>query len=126
MAYMNQEKKAALAPLIKDICKRHGVKATLSVRNHSTLILTIKSGSIDFFADRVPGPYNHTDVGYLQVNEYRYKQDFVGPSLAFFQELLPAMNIGNHDQSDAMTDYFDVGWYTEVQVGRWDKHYALA
>ena len=31
------------------------------------------------------------------------------------------MNVGNHDNSDPMTDYFDVGWYISVNLGRWDK-----
>jgi hypothetical protein len=26
MAYMNQDKKKAIAPKVKEICKRHGVK----------------------------------------------------------------------------------------------------
>jgi hypothetical protein len=35
------------------------------------------------------------------------------------------MNAGNWDKSDIQTDYFDVGWYIDVNVGRWDKPYAL-
>jgi len=31
------------------------------------------------------------------------------------------MNNGNHDNSDAMTDYFDVGWYTFLELGHWEK-----
>ena len=41
MAYMNQEKKKELAPLIKSICKKHGIKATLGVRHYSELVLNI-------------------------------------------------------------------------------------
>ena len=48
MAYMSQDKKKELAPLIKKVCKKYGVKATLSVRHHSTLVLNIKSGGVDF------------------------------------------------------------------------------
>ena len=47
MAYMNQEKKKRLAPKIKEILKRHGVKGTLSVSNYSTLNLNITEGPID-------------------------------------------------------------------------------
>ena len=53
MAYVSQELKAKLAPTIKAICKKYGVKATLSVRNHSSLVLTVKQGSIDFGGDRI-------------------------------------------------------------------------
>jgi hypothetical protein len=48
MAYVFQEKKANLAPTIKAILKKYNVKGTLSVRNHSSLVLNIKSGKMDF------------------------------------------------------------------------------
>jgi hypothetical protein len=113
MAYMNQEKKKELSPLIKSICKKHGIKATLGVHNYSELVLNIKSGSIDFGADRI--------------NEYWYKDHFADnpKALAFLSEVIPAMNIGNFDKSDVQTDYFHVGWYMSVNLGKWDKPYIL-
>ena len=48
MAYVSQELKAKLAPAIKSICKKYGVKASIAVSNHSTLVLNIKQGRIDF------------------------------------------------------------------------------
>ena len=113
MAYMNQEKKKELSPLIKSICKKHGIKATLGVRHYSELVLNIKSGSIDFGTDRI--------------NEYWYKDHFADnpKALAFLSEVIPAMNIGNFDKSDVQTDYFHVGWYMSVNLGKWDKPYEL-
>jgi hypothetical protein len=32
---------------------------------------------------------------------------------------------GNYNNSDIMTDYFDVGWYIEINVGKWNKEYNL-
>jgi len=58
MAYMSQEKKAKLAPAIKTILKKHGVKGSIAVRNHSTLVVNISKGSIDFGGDRIQvNPY---------------------------------------------------------------------
>tara|TARA_Y100001972_G_C7407220_1_gene211301 strand:- start:117 stop:461 length:345 start_codon:yes stop_codon:yes gene_type:complete len=113
MAYMNQEKKKKLAPKIKEILKKFNMKGTLSVDNYSTLNLNLKSGSIDFGTD--------------QINEYWYKDHFEDnpEALAFLSEVIPAMNVGNHDNSDIMTDYFDVGWYISVNLGKWDKPYIL-
>jgi len=113
MAYMNQEKKKKLAPKIKEILKKYNMKGTLSVDNYSTLNLNLKSGSIDFGTD--------------QINEYWYKDHFEDnpEALAFLSEVIPAMNVGNHDNSDIMTDYFDVGWYISVNLGKWDKPYIL-
>lgn len=113
MAYMNQEKKAKLAPAIKAICKKHGIKASLAVNNYSTLVLNVKSGKIDFGGTR------------QQVNPYWYHEHFDGAALAFLSEVIPAMNQGNHDRSDIQTDYFDVGWYIDVNIGRWDRPYVV-
>jgi hypothetical protein len=35
------------------------------------------------------------------------------------------MNVGNHDRSDIQSDYFDVGWYVDVNVGAWNQPYEL-
>ena len=134
MAYMSQERKAQLAPAIKAICKKYGVKASIAVRNHMTLVVNIKSGNIDFIGNynKVAGQkYAHTAAGfraadrYLDVNPHWYHEHFDSRALSFLSELIPAMNAGNHDRSDIQTDYFDVGWYIDVNVGRWDKPYAL-
>ena len=113
MAYMNQDKKKKLAPKIKDILKKYNMKGTLSVDNYSTLNLNLKSGSVDFGTD--------------QINEYWYKDHFKDNphALSFLSEVIPAMNVGNHDNSDLMTDYFDVGWYISVNIGKWDKPYIV-
>lgn len=126
MAYMSQEKKAALAPAIKAICKRHGVKASLAVHNYSTLVLNIKSGKIDFLGSFARDfDQANPQRTYLQVNPYWYHEHFDGAALAFLKEVIPAMNVGNHDRSDIQSDYFDVGWYIDVNVGRWNKPYEL-
>lgn len=127
MAYMNQEKKAKLAPQIKEICKKYGIKATLSINHHMTLNLNITSGKIDFLSSGKRcgsiGSAN-TEVDFT-VNPYWYHQHFDNEALAFLTEVHQAMNVGNHDNSDPMTDYFDVGWYAHVNLGRWNKPYQL-
>jgi hypothetical protein len=130
MAYVSQELKAKLAPKIKAICKKHGVKASLAVRHHSTLVLNIKSGSIDFVGNfaRVTGKdANDWSVkkANIDVNVYHYTRHFDGKALKFLSEVIPAMNNGNHDNSDIQTDYFDVGWYVDVNIGKWDKPYTV-
>lgn len=135
MAYMSQEKKAKIAPVVKAICAKYGIKGSLKVRNHSTLCLTIKQGPIDFIgnSNRVCGN-NHYQVsrgfrpntqGYSDVNPYWFRDHYDGKALDFLSEVLTAMNAGNHDRSDIQSDYFDVGWYVDVNIGRWDQPYAL-
>jgi hypothetical protein len=134
MAYMSQENKAKIAPKIKAILAKYKVKGSLAVRNHSTLCLNIKSGSIDFignFNKTISADHYLTARGFtpaeksLSVNPYHYDNHFSGKALAFMQEVFAAMNEGNHDHSDIQSDYFNVGWYVDVNVGQWDKHYIL-
>lgn len=117
MAYMSQAKKAELAPAIKAICKKYGIKASLAVRHHSGLVLNIKEGPIDFIGN--------SDNGHEQVNPYHYEKHYDSVALAFLEEVIPAMMIGNHNNSDIMSDYFDVGWYIYVNIGQWDKPYKV-
>jgi hypothetical protein len=51
MAYMNQEKKAKIAATLKPILKKYGIKGSLSVRNHTSIVLTITAGKVDFYKD---------------------------------------------------------------------------
>ena len=134
MAYMNQEKKAAISPAINAILKKYNIKGSLSVRHHSTLVLTLKSGSIDFVANHNKmieeraqrrGEQAHLAKDYIQVNTYWLKENFSGKALKFMEEAYKAMMAGNHNNSDIMTDYFDVGWYADINVGKWNKGYEV-
>lgn len=134
MAYVSQDLKAKLAPAIKSICKKYGVKATLAVRNHMTLVLNIKSGKLDFiknFNETCATQPKYNERGFtpakdaISVNPYWFGEHFSGKSKAFLTEVIGAMKTGNWDRSDIQTDYFDVGWYVDVNIGNWKKPYAL-
>lgn len=134
MAYMNQDRKAQIAPGVKSILKRYGVKGTLAVRNNSTLVLNIKSGSLDFIGDynetvgNRPGGFRLTGAAaeYLDINRYWYSESFSDKKIKkFLDEVYSAMNTGNWDNSRSEIDYFDVGWYVDVKVGKWNKPYVL-
>ena len=140
MAYMSQENKAKIAPVVKAILKKYGVKGSLAVRNHSSLVLNIKSGPIDFVenfivtdSDKSYARHMEADqISYLRekrsidVNPYWYHEHFSGKAKKFLTEVFKAMNSGNHDRSDAQVDYFDVGWYVDVNIGKWNQPYELA
>jgi hypothetical protein len=134
MAYMNQERKAKLAPAVKAILKRYNVKGTLAT-DRNTLTLNIKSGTLDFignFNSTIQNDRNMYGRGftpadsYIQVNPYHYRSHFSDKVIRkFFDEITEAMNVGNHDNSDSQTDYFDVGWYVHINVGKWNKPYIF-
>ena len=135
MAYMSQENKKAIAPQIKAILKKYGMKGSISVRHHSTLVVTLKEGKLDIIKNHIKknshkweNDYNPT---YMDVNLYWLDDGFDGEVRDFLKELKAAMNgegsggEQNFDKSDIMTDYFHVGWYNNIHVGRWDKPYVL-
>jgi|TARA_B110000495_G_C22966152_1_gene566608 hypothetical protein len=113
MAYMSQENKKTLAPAIKSVLKEYNMKGSIGVDNHSTLVVNLKEGHIDF------GSKNDS------VNTYWIDSHYTGIAQQFLNELKTAMMTGNHNNSDIMTDYFDVGWYIEINVGKWNKEYNL-
>jgi hypothetical protein len=136
MAYVSQERKADLVKLAKPVLKKYGVKGTFAVDNHSTIVCNIKSGKIDFIKNINDTLSSVENVGvrgtawtphenYIDVNVYHYDKHFSGDALAFLTELITALQTGNHDNSDIQTDYFDVGWYVDVNIGRWNKPYIL-
>ena len=100
MAYMNQDRKALISKLLKPVLKKYGVKGTLSVRNHSTICLTLKSGSIDFISNsnRVCGSspwqvhkgWRPNTSGYSDVNVYWYQDHYDGKAKEFLTEALAA------------------------------------
>lgn len=136
MAYISQEKKAALAPAIKAVLKKFGMKGTIATRHHSTLICNVSQGPLDiignmyeiamkkpetFYArDRTPTPTH------IQVNPYWISENYSGRVLQFISELVQAMKGGGwYDRSDIQIDYFDTAWYVDVNIGKWDKPYQL-
>ena len=116
MAYVSQEKKAQLAPAIKAVLNKYGMKGSISVRHHSSLVVTVKQGPIDFGKD-----------DYIQVNTYWINDHYEGTARDFLNELKAAMEgPGFFNEDDAMTDYFHRSHYTDINIGAWNKPYALA
>lgn len=129
MAYMSQEKKREINKNLKPILKKYGVKGSLSVNNHSTLVLTVRKGSLNPWMDVAGDVLYVSDMTvdlHVDVNPYHYSRHFTGRTLDFLTKAFAVMNDGNFDKSDIMTDYFHVGWYVKLQFGKWDKPYVLA
>ena len=118
MAYVSQQDKAKLAPEIKKVLSKYGMKGSISIRHHMSLVVTIQSGAIEF-------EHSHGD-GYTQVNVYHIDSHYTGKAKAFLTELLAAMKGPEwFDKSDIMTDYFHVSHYCDINIGKWNKPYFL-
>lgn len=117
MAYYPQEMKNAVAPKIKEVLKKYGLKGTLSVRDYSEVVLTIKEGTLDLLANSCRE--------YMDVNCYHLGDQFSGDALKAITELHTILNECNHNNSDSQSDYFDVGFYVTIKIGSWDRPYNL-
>lgn len=119
MAYVSQEMKRELAPAIKAVLKKYKMKGTIAVRHHSTLVVNIKSGAIDF-------GFAKEGEGYHQVNPYWIHAHWEGKAKKFLTELLNAMKGPKFfDHSDPQTDYFHRSHYQDINIGAWNKPYVL-
>jgi hypothetical protein len=130
MAYMSQENKAKIAAVLKVVIPADW-KWSLAVRDHSTICLTIASAPVDLVASYASRGMEEASraaavrKGHVDVNQHHWKDHFNPELVDVFEKVFEALNLDNHDRSDSMTDYFDVGHYVRVSIGRWDKPFVL-
>lgn len=135
MAYITKSQVQEKAVKLKEIAKKHGVKISVSGSNSSSLTVTVLSGKIDFAGDikwrhgsfeEFKEEIEHIRKDYhMQINPYWVDQYYSGATHAFVTEILAVMKEGWYDNSDAMTDYFDIAWYNHISIGKWNKPYIL-
>ena len=115
MAYISQKDKKELAPGIKAVLKKYGMKGSIAIKNHMSLVVNLQSGPIYFDMD-----------GYTSVNVYHIDKHYTGRAKDFLNELVVAMKGTKwFDKSDIMTDYFHTAYYIDINVGKWNKPYVL-
>ena len=112
MAYVTAEQTRNLKKRLKQTFPN--LKINVRNEHYSVAQITIAEGNIDF-SDILE------DYKYLQINGYY--PDWYGKHSKIIKKILDIANEGNHDHSDHMTDYFDVGWYVRLDIGSWDKPY---
>lgn len=136
MAYISQDTKKILAPAIKAVLAKYGMKGTIAIKHHSTLVVNIKSGKMDLVGEfhkylyhaneRCNRPDNTRNYpAYFQLNQYYPKNHAISEKVTeFYVELFAAMK-GDlwYDKSDIMTDYFNTAYYLDVNVGNYKKPY---
>ena len=138
MSYISQEEKKELAPGIKKVLKQYGLRGTIAINHYSTLVVNIKSGSLDLLgaaqkinnerAERQGLPI--TQIGdHFQANAYREPTEYenIDKKIGnFYSDLIKAMKGDKwFDKSDMMTDYFHTAYFLSINIGRWNKPYLL-
>jgi hypothetical protein len=135
MAYVSKEKKAAIKVELDKVLKGTGIKYSLAVDHHSSIVLTISKGPVDFISNfqEQQNSSNFWDkssdapkaITYIDVNPYHYQNNFTGKTLELVAACIKALNLNNYNNSDSRYDYFDVGHYVHMNIGKWNKPYEL-
>ena len=138
MAFITKAEVNAMREALKPICKKYGMKVTLSGSNTSKVTATVVSGKIDLIGNCIEVITGNRSVQYqesivphlkekqyLQANHYYLERDFDGIALEFMQAVYAVISQGHWDDSDSMTDYFHCSFYRSIHIGKWDKGYVL-
>lgn len=129
-AYISQDEKKIVQAAVKPIMAKYGMKGSLSIKNGSTLVMTLSGGKLDLLGDYMKN-YKGTDKPSetptnLSVNPYWIERDFSGKNRKFLEELVKAMKTKEwRDNSDTQTDYFDISYYIGINIGAYNKPYKL-
>lgn len=133
MAYFSKTDKANVEPAVKAVLKKYNVKGRLSGANGFSAVVKLKSGTIDFIGNynTVCGQRDYDGRSVvakdrLSVNPYWYSEHFDGVAKEFLTELIAAIKGQDwHNNTDISTDYFDISYYIDIEVGAWNKPYSL-
>jgi len=123
MAYMNAEEVSS----VRKALKASFPKAKFAVRKTGSGVdVSVLKHNIDF-SDKL------VRDGYTPVNHYWIDDHFNKEQAKFLTEvkniiLTAPATVGcpYYDNSDIMTDYFDVAYYYSIEVGKWNKPYELS
>lgn len=132
MAYINQEMKKKIADRLKQEFPSWSFR--LKILHHSSLVVTIVRADEDLLAianqnvHKLPDSWLDADGKYVWKNGFEIHnrlENYFGDNeqvIAKIKKLLAHVNLegdkdANFDESDSMTDYFHVGYYTRVRVG---------
>jgi hypothetical protein len=125
MAFMSQERKATLAEGLKKVIPADW-KWSLSVNHHSTLVLTISQAPVDLIGENlVCQSRSEGRPTYHNLNEYHIGNEYSGKLSDTFKAIKDAMMVGNHDRSEPQSDYFDVGWYIDIKIGKFERPFTF-
>lgn len=127
MAYVSKEKKQKIAAALKTVMPK-GWRWSLAI-NHGS----IASAPVDLMAEAMRvynDSYRADRDGKMTAPATHMQADcspemYFDSSLDLFRAIRAALNIDNYDNSDIHTDYFDVGHYTHINIGRWNKPFVV-
>lgn len=108
MAYITTERVKEIRNEIKSLFPKT-FKFSITRENHSCVSVALIASPLKFKEARP------------NINEFYLSK---APHATILRIIKDVINQGNFDHSDSQTDYFHVGFYIDIQIGRWDKPYV--
>lgn len=91
------------------------LKFSVTRQHGSTVKISIMEGNLDF------GTTEHVQFNTYHLDFYKHEE--------VLERILDIANNGsskkNFDHSDSQTDYFYVGFYVDIDLGKWDRPYKF-
>jgi hypothetical protein len=109
MAYINAEE----VRIVRENLKKKFPEFKFSVRKRDNMVLCVSI---------LKGPVRFDEKDYAQINHYH--TDFY-QNEKILKQIIQVCNEKNFDNSDIQSDYFSVGFYFNIEQGKWDKPYVL-
>ncbi len=110
MAYITTNQVKEIRKKINEnFSTKDGWKFSIRNENSMAVRIVVKSAPVNYLAK-----YRN---GYSVIPK---NQDCVN-----LQRIWNIANAGNWDNSDSMTDYFDVGWYVNLYIGNWEQPFEF-
>jgi len=135
MAYISTERVNEMRSEIKKLFpSKDGWKLSIRRRHYSTIVVDILSAPIDLITDYrnclLKDKYNDNErlevltrkITNFSINQY-FMKDFLYANI--YDKIFSVLYKGHYDRSDIQTDYFDVSWYVDLNVGSWDKDFQF-
>jgi hypothetical protein len=120
MAYISTEKVKEMRNKLKELFPaKKGWKLSVTTQNYSSVNCSILTAPFELRLD--------TTRTNESVNQYYVKEHYNDnpASKEALLSMLQVLNTNNYNNSDAQSDYFDVGHYVNLSIGKWDKPFQV-
>lgn len=118
MAYINKDQVKEIRDQIKaEFPAKEGWLFSIRNHHHMEVSVEILRAPVNLLGEDNPD--------YETINHYHLNW-YTGEKREILEKITKIANKGNFDKSDIQTDYFHVGWYFSLSIGRWDRPFELA
>jgi hypothetical protein len=114
MAYISKEQVKETRDKLKTL---KGCKFSVTRTHYSSINVSILTALIEL--------RNNIERDCEQVNQYHIDSRDNKDSIEFLNTVHDIVNEGNYNNSDAQSDYFDVGFYVNISIGMWNKPFRV-